>query len=285
MWIVTHLHWFLTHSRYIITSLIVCNQSRKKRWVCIYKVTFPQRLGQMQLRPGSIKEARSSTSRFLPELNPVSSSSSRSASCRRSQTPRPRLGMRSSWIKGELQVVGRSSSTYYQYHLGGSLFQVHGPSGFCSSSRTVSAVRHSRRGQLCSEHNVFNLSGEILFFLFLFETVLLQMTSCDTFVSCWSCTSTVVSWSQTRVWILVWSPATTIWSSPGKRYKRWDWFSFFQLITWVSCFRWEDLAGDVQVCECCSTKCKGPAVRHLIEGQCCGITGTEVFLLDFDCPV
>lgn len=123
----------------------------------------------MQLKPGSIKEARSSTSRFLPELDPVSSSSSRSASCRRSQTPRPRLGMRSSWIKGELQVVGRSSSTYYQYHLGGSLFQVHGPSGFCSSSRTVSAVRHSRRGQLCSEHNLFNLSGEILVFVFIWN--------------------------------------------------------------------------------------------------------------------
>ncbi|XP_018553389.1 zona pellucida protein C [Lates calcarifer] len=29
--------------------------------------------------------------------------------------------------------------------------------------------------------------------------------------------------------------------------------------------RWEDLSGDVEVCECCSSKCKGPSVRHLPE--------------------
>lgn len=240
----------------------------------------------MQLKPGSIKEARSSTSRFLPELNPVSSSSSRSASCRRSQTPRPRLGMRSSWIKGELQVVGRSSSTLSIINIISEVLCSRCTVPLGSVHPVVRFLPSGTADEVNFVLNTTYLISQVRFyFLFLFETVLLQMTSCDMFVSCWSCTSTVVSWSQTRVWILGWSPATTIWSSPGKRYKRWDWFSFFQLITWVSCFRWEDLAGDVQVCECCSTKCKGPAVRHMIEGQCCGITGTEVFLLDFDSPV
>ncbi|XP_019940485.2 zona pellucida protein C [Paralichthys olivaceus] len=31
--------------------------------------------------------------------------------------------------------------------------------------------------------------------------------------------------------------------------------------------RWQELGGDVEVCECCSSKCKGPAVRHHPEDQ------------------
>ncbi|TDG98665.1 hypothetical protein EPR50_G00202560 [Perca flavescens] len=29
--------------------------------------------------------------------------------------------------------------------------------------------------------------------------------------------------------------------------------------------RWEDLSGNVEVCGCCSSKCKGLSVRHLPE--------------------
>uniref|UniRef100_A0A3Q3W3G3 ZP domain-containing protein n=1 Tax=Mola mola TaxID=94237 RepID=A0A3Q3W3G3_MOLML len=32
--------------------------------------------------------------------------------------------------------------------------------------------------------------------------------------------------------------------------------------------RWEELSGTMEECECCSSKCKGPSIKHLPEGQC-----------------
>ena len=43
---------------------------------------------------------------------------------------------------------------------------------------------------------------------------------------------------------------------------------FFHYLIKLFCSRWEDLSGTAEVCKCCSSKCKGPSIKHLPDGQC-----------------
>ncbi|XP_023255671.1 zona pellucida sperm-binding protein 3-like [Seriola lalandi dorsalis] len=42
--------------------------------------------------------------------------------------------------------------------------------------------------------------------------------------------------------------------------------------------RWEELSGDFEVCECCSSRCKGPSVKHFPEAKATVSTGPLVIL-------
>ncbi|XP_040916933.1 zona pellucida protein C [Toxotes jaculatrix] len=46
--------------------------------------------------------------------------------------------------------------------------------------------------------------------------------------------------------------------------------------------RWEDLSGDVEVCECCSSKCKGPSVRHFAEDAKTTVSTGPLVIVDKD---